>query len=193
MYKSDRTVIVAGVIITIIAFASAFAFAGSVIDEIIPDTSNPEIFLADDARIESDLAEENSESVFPHQITNPVHINLTLTWMDEGDATNRHTNTPDQFGLRLDGPGGQGDEISLVSNTHGQPGEVTLDYVVKRDPKDWEAGTGTWNITVVCGNCGDHTPMLSIIGFRDRPDNGNDWELAINIMYYEFEEAGGEA
>lgn len=197
MHKNDRIMMATGVIIMIIAFGLAFVLATpKVLDGGGPPPPPPEPEKGNMTLTQSGAAQENSESAFEEDLISPIWINLTLTWTDEPDTNNRFTNAPDQFGLKLEGPDGQEDETSLSSNTHdpqGGEGSVSLNYQVDHGETNWTAGNGAWNIVIVCGECGNQKPILSPFGLREQNDNGNSWELTIDIVYYiPDEEEGGE-
>lgn len=116
---------------------------------------------------------------------NIVNITFILTWTDEGDATNRHTNSPDQFGLEVLGPNNQTGSSSMQSNDHGQEGKVEVTISVAHEEPNDGIGVGAWEYTVKCGDCGDQKPVISILGIRDRADNGNSWTLTISYGYYQ--------
>ena len=57
------------------------------------------------------------------------------------------------------------------------------------DGADWtdeEAGiTNDITITVRCVSAGDQRPLLSVLGFRERADDGNDYTVTIEYVYFE--------
>jgi hypothetical protein len=192
MNKNDRLMAGAGVIITIIALILAFVLGGGAGHPGGIPPPPPDRYGTGNMSLgQSGSSQENAEAAYEESLTSPIWINITLTWTDEPDSGVRFTNEPDQFGLRLEGPEGQSDETSLSINTPGGQGSVSLNFQVEHGEDNWTAGSGTWNIWVVCGDCGNQKPIISIFDLREQEDGGNSWEYTIDVIYFMTEEDGG--
>jgi len=136
----------------------------------------------------SDSSSENSDKTeaFTLSQENIFKITFTLTWTDEADASARHTNSPDEFGLAVAGPNGQSDEASMQSNTGGNEGRVELSFDVTHEKADDGNGTGDWEYTIKCGDCGNQEPIISFLGLRERSDTGNSWTLKISYEFHQM-------
>jgi hypothetical protein len=131
---------------------------------------------------------QDATETFTLDQQNIVNITFVLTWKDEPDATGRHTNAPDQFGLEVLGPNNQTGSTSMTSNTQdssGGEGMVEVTISVAHEKPDDGIGVGAWEYTVKCGDCGDQKTIISILGIRDRADNGNSWTLTVSYGYYQ--------
>jgi hypothetical protein len=128
---------------------------------------------------------ENTQTVEQVELnqSNILTVSFTLSWTDEpdsGSGVRALTNQPDEFGLAVTTSNGTTFESGMVANIHGQKGEVSVDVgMAPKKPKS--SGNDTFEVTVICGNCGDQT---SRFGFRDVPDNGNSWTLEASFQYY---------
>ena len=132
---------------------------------------------------------ENSDTLVTGQIgeENLISMTLTLTWTDEPDVRygiRTYENEPDTFSLRAEIPNGQEYREGPQSNAHGETGEIILIIPFEPDKDPYLNGTGQYNITVECGDCGDLS-TTGIIGFTD---DGNEWQLLIEYEYYFKEE-----
>jgi len=136
-------------------------------------------------------SDENTESLTGQSIDvqNLESMTVTLTWTDEPDGEGcpppamRWVNQPDNFGLKVEGPGNFSGEAAPVPNTNGQPGSVTVTVKLNHTKADDDKGVGSWSITVVCGDCGNQVKRRpSILGYTDA---GNEWEMAITYKFYE--------
>jgi len=134
----------------------------------------------------SGRGQENSDSV--EQVTldesNLINVSFTLRWTDEADMQRflrTYENQPDQFGLRVTPPNGTPVEARPVANVRGEEGTVTVmvEFTPAR-PGD-RSGTGTYEVTVVCGACGDYIHPLSLVAYTD---TGNDWTLDVDYSFY---------
>jgi dipeptide/tripeptide permease len=131
---------------------------------------------------QSDRSNENSNT--PVQVAidppNVRSVTFTLTWQDEPDATFRHTNEPDTFSLEVFPPNAT--EVTSPTSTTGSV-SVTITYDPgTRDP--YFNGTGLYDVTVICGNCGDQEPILNILNLRSQADTGNTWSLRVSVDIY---------
>ena len=138
---------------------------------------------------------ENSqqEGTMDIRESNVLSINFTLSWTDEPDHTQgfrTFTNQPDYLGLIVEAPNGEVQDIGPVANSLGQGMSVNLEFRFDTSDKgEWLVGTGQYNFTVVCGECGDQEPPVNIIGLRTIPDTENTWTLDVDYYHYrEIEE-----
>jgi MFS family permease len=132
--------------------------------------------------------QENSETVETIDVdeTNVISITFILTWTDEPDqqyGPRTYVNEPDSFTLQVQAPDGREDRDTAM-NPQGGTGEIiiTMQYTPDVDP--YMNGTGTYNITIELGECGDFFSN-GPIGFTDTE---NSWELAVEYEYYEKKE-----
>jgi len=115
-----------------------------------------------------------------------VSVSVVLTWQDDPDFSNRHTNQPDSFTLSLIPPNGAGEEKS--SDT----GSISIDVSIDENMTA-EDFIGEWIIGITLDNAGDHTPIFGPLGLRDQPDNGNSYNLDGKIVFkVEQEPEAGE-
>ncbi|MEE9151066.1 MAG: MFS transporter [Thermoplasmata archaeon] len=137
----------------------------------------------------SGYSDENSDTLVTGLIKeeNLISMNLTLTWTDEPDeqyGLRTYENEPDTFSLRVETPDGNEYREGPESNAHGETGEIILTITFDPDIDPYLNGTGQYNITIECGDCGDLF-TTGLIGFTD---TGNDWDLLIEYEYYFKEE-----
>ena len=132
---------------------------------------------------------ENTETVEEIKVSEPNVISITfiLTWTDEPDqqyGIRVYENEPDTFALKVQAPDGTEAKGGPTANVHGESGEiiVPIEFYPYIDP--YMNGTGTYNVTVECGECGESF-TTGLIGFTD---SGNEWELAVEYEYYEKQE-----
>ena len=118
-------------------------------------------------------------------------ISFKLTWTDEDDIRRiirTFENEGDELGISVLLPSNDETgqvEISnssvVVRNTHGSPGEVTLQVDIVHDEISSINGTGVWEISIICGDCGDlraPTPALTMY-----EDTGNTFSMTIEVSY----------
>jgi MFS family permease len=136
----------------------------------------------------SGLLQENSETVEAVSVgeSNVISITFILTWTDEPDQVygpRVYTNQPDTFSLQVQSPDGEESRRVSGANPEGASGEleVTMEFMPDIDP--YMNGTGTYNVTIELGDCGDFFSN-GPIGFTDTE---NSWELSVEYEYY-FEE-----
>ena len=128
---------------------------------------------------------ENTQTIEHIELneSNIMTVSFTLSWTDEpdqGSGVRALTNQPDEFGLSVTASNGTTFESAMATNIHGQKGEVSVDVeLAPKKPKS--SGNETFDVIVICGNCGDQT---SRFGFRDVPDNGNSWTLEASFQYF---------
>ena len=115
-------------------------------------------------------------------------VKFTLTWTDEPNLDARYENQADEFTLEIDSPDGGKHGPQSGTNPIGGQGSIsiTTSYNPYIDP--YLNGTGSYNITITCGNCGDQELWRPSIGLQDQPDNSNSWELLIEHDYYKEKE-----
>jgi MFS family permease len=130
------------------------------------------------------LLQENSETVETIQVdeTNVISITFILTWTDEPDqqyGPRTYVNEPDSFTLQVQSPDGREDRDTAM-NPQGGTGEIIITLPFNPDINPYMNGTGTYNVTIQLGECGDFFSN-GPIGFTDTE---NDWELAVEYGYY---------
>jgi len=143
---------------------------------------------------------ENSEVIEEVNITPPENhflrrITATVTWRDESDIRRiirTYENEGDEFGIEFFLPGDErtGQEpisrsSDMVANQHGSPGEVTLELGLDHEFETSRNGTGIWQITVICGTCGDYYANFPSLTYYQ--DDGNEYSLSLEYDYYTFE------
>jgi len=127
-------------------------------------------------------AQENSEEEKSFTISDPnvVSAIFTLTWQDEPAASNRQTNEPDEFTLEVSPP-----ENASTESSSSDAGSITISIEYERQDKEYDNGTGDYEVIIILGNCGDHEPtVFDPLGLRTTADNGNAWTLSIDYEYY---------
>lgn len=111
-------------------------------------------------------------------------VTFTLKWKDEADIkyiVRSYTNAPDQFQLKVSGPGNISAESAMIANKYdpaGGEGKITLTIDIEQNKKG-DNGTGAWKVTIVCGDCGDQNGV--VIAYVD---DANGWTLTPSYEYY---------
>ena len=102
-----------------------------------------------------------------------VSINVTLTWQDEAPPT-RYTNEPDtlRVELQLD----DGTVIEDIAIDSSSSGSVVIQWTAD-SPMNGEGII----VSVTAVECGNMVPTLSPLGLRERADDGNNFDLAVEI------------
>jgi MFS family permease len=149
----------------------------------LTDWSKYEIMAGNQITLTGHL-QENSETVeaIPVDESNVISITFILTWTDEDDiqyGPRTYENEPDSFTLQVQAPDGNESRDSAM-NPQGGTGEIiiTMEYDPDIDP--YMNGTGTYNVTIELGDCGDYFSN-GPIGFTDTE---NSWDLAVEYGYY---------
>jgi MFS family permease len=129
-------------------------------------------------------AAENSEVQESIDINEPnvISVTFTLTWIDEDSQYQFGTNDPDEFSLSVMPPNGTEETTPVSSN-----GAVTLTVEInawRNAYNEYYNGTGQYDISVNCHNCGDDSAVFGLGIIRTTADNGNAWTLEINYEYY---------
>ena len=137
--------------------------------------------MTDVAATETGRTSENGGSDLLVDVVDPNvrSITFSLTWQDEAASGPRYTNEPDAFGLEVLPP--QGDAEVTSMSTSGRV-TMTIPYSPTEDP--YLNGTGSYAVTVVCGNCGNQVPLINFLGLREIVDDGNAWSLEVTYEYY---------
>ncbi|UCG70659.1 MAG: MFS transporter [Thermoplasmata archaeon] len=149
----------------------------------LTDWSKYEIMSGDQITLSGHL-QENSETVetIPVDESNVISITFILTWEDEPDqqyGPRTYVNEPDSFTLQVQAPNGNESRDSAM-NPQGGTGEIIITMEYEPDIDPYMNGTGTYNVTIQLGECGDFFSN-GPIGFTDTE---NDWELAVDYEYY---------
>jgi sterol desaturase/sphingolipid hydroxylase (fatty acid hydroxylase superfamily) len=142
----------------------------------------------------SGYADEYNDEYYSYPVNESCFVDrvvLTLEWIDEPDETMRHKNEPDEFALMLRSPEDQFFESPWVQNDESSKrGMIELDTGIIDPPVAWQyrdfsGFENEWIINLMCGEAGDHQATgPSFFMFND---NGNDWDLTIEISYYYLE------
>ncbi len=135
---------------------------------------------------DGDSTEDSQSEVNPPieiEEENVKSITFTLTWTDEADQTGLD-NQPDEFSLKIVIPNGTIYEEGPVSNNGGS-GKITISPSYVPDKAPYIEGTGVYEVTIKCGECGNQRGPL---GFYEDPDNGNHWELTVDYKFYKEKE-----
>jgi membrane protease YdiL (CAAX protease family) len=124
----------------------------------------------------SGYSEENTETIEYIDLSYDIlrYVECKLIWMDEPDAGLLFTNQPDTFQLIVTSPSGE----SKMSEPTAH-GEIELVFTISEYTAS--AYAGIWELTIICGDCGDQTSRL---GLRVKEDRGNSWELTVLYAYY---------
>jgi MFS family permease len=188
LYESKKIVIFPLLLIPIMLFSTfslgTFIYIGPEEDiEVIPPTDWTKYNVVVGSFEENGYLNENSEEELIFNITEPnvISVTFTLTWQDEGDVDNRHTNDPDYFSLGVQGP--------IGPETFTSPSPTGVATLTKNfDP--WRSdpyynGSYEYVVRIIAGEAGDHEPLVfDPLNFRTTPDDGNNWDLSIEYEYY---------
>jgi len=189
MHRNDRMIIFLGIIIVVIALVGA-AVGGS--PKVKKDGEDEEDDYTkwpikdSDVKHISGSSSENSDETVIFNITDKYVLRITyeLNWLDEADTTGLgdYTNQPDSFNFTVLTPWEEAFSSDNVFNPQGNAGLITETIEIPEEViKD--GAIGEWTLMIHCGECGDQTPRVSLGGYRDIQDTGNDWILT---RYYEF-------
>ncbi len=125
---------------------------------------------------------EGTEEDFACQMGNErwyVHINVTLAWVDEAPPL-RFSNEPDELQVELFID--DGEEYVLLATDRGSGNDVTGgSATIQWTSDDPMKGHGIM-LTVTAVECGPLVPFVNIGGLRERPDNGNNFDLATEMV-----------
>lgn len=141
---------------------------------------------------------ENTEETITHVISVQEgellkSITFTLTWTDEDDirrVIRTWENQPDTFSIEVYLPADPEDEDSQpiqatagpAQNVHGSNGELVLTVPIEHESKDSLNGTGSWEITIICGECGDLENQG--VAFTKYNDVEGSYELSVKTELY---------
>ena len=107
-----------------------------------------------------------------------IGLNLTLTWIDEADASVRHVNQPDGFQLIVtDQTGTTWAESPVIYNDpSSKAGEILLEARIDGIEEDALPGL---EVHIICVAAGDHeAERFGLLRFSD---DGNDWALECDM------------
>ncbi len=153
----------------------------------LPDWSQYDI-VTEQVATDSSYTDEFSvdDVVLTIDHVNVKSVTATLTWTDEPDATIRHNNEPDEFELEVFPPNGTDGSGGPTQNPTGGQGRivVTIDFDPAGNKDPYYNGTGEYVFSVVVNECGDHVLWRPGIGIFDQPDDGNAWNLEIEVEYF---------
>ena len=190
MHRNDRLMIMLGILVVIIALIGAAVGGSAKIDDVVQDEIvNPLAWPVSTSPVKhiSGNLNENSHETIGLEVndTYVTKVIIELNWLDEAPATGpgRYENQPDTFNFTVVTPWDAIISSDEMPNPIGEAGQVREEIIVPEEGVKTSAALGTWDITIYCGNCGDQTPRVSILGIRDIQDTGNAWALT---MVYEF-------
>lgn len=188
--RNDQRMLLIGVAILIVALALA-GLMGKPAGPASAGTPQPsQLVQQTGQRSFTGYGNSNSETTLNITIneTNMIGVTFDLTWQDEPNQA-RHTNLPDNLGLEVSSPEGEG-KSGTKSNAQGGTGEVKLTYsynVTEKTiaQKTSKRGTGSWNVVVMVGSCGAQEPRIPDPGgYRTVADNGNAYTLTVSYQYF---------
>jgi len=134
------------------------------------------------------LAENSEDTIaIPIDEENINSITFTLTWTDESAGTG-FVNDPDEFSLQVESPDGRSSSDGPRTNPQGGEGQLTVKISFSPDKDPYLEGTGNYNVTLICGNCGDQHSAGPIGIIPGPEDTGNTWDLTVEYEYYQKEE-----
>ncbi|MEM2899223.1 MAG: hypothetical protein QXT63_00370, partial [Thermoplasmata archaeon] len=140
------------------------------------------VTLPDKTGVSTEKSEVTEDISIPD--TNLKSVTFTLTWKDEPDTKyiiRSYKNGPDMFQLKVVGPNNITAQSGMVGNKYdpaGGEGKIVLKIDIQQNKKG-DNGTGTWKVTIVCGDCGDQTGIaLAYV------DDSNGWTLTPSYEYY---------
>lgn len=198
MALNDAMVFLSGLIIFVIAIVGSLAFGENI--DIIVEINSPGVdwsqfdsVLVNPSPIDDYVLEGTDYSdTLSISESNVRMVIFTLTWADEPDADNRHSNGPDTFAITVTGPDGSISDSGSDSN-----GEIRLTFELidegdSSTPFPFENGTGEWKIGISVST-GDQEPIVpDPFGRRTFPDQGNDFILNIEYEYYSDGDGSGD-
>jgi hypothetical protein len=112
-------------------------------------------------------------------------VTVTVTWTDEPDKRIRmrqYENTPDTFGVAIEGPSQNLTASAEAANAQGSPGEVTATVSVS-EAEQFDVFTAEYVITITMMDAGMFAPVVGpgVIGYTDP---GNEYQYTIDVDYY---------
>ncbi len=141
--------------------------------------------LISDSFTQSGNSEENSEKEVEIEIDeeNLISINFTLVWEDEPAAYPGARNNPDEFAINVTTPFWGSSETPFEENSQGGEGRVELHFSKPVEEEEF-GGAGIYIVVVKCGECGDHVVDFFMEEQTVEDDDGNDWSLQVDYLYY---------
>jgi membrane protease YdiL (CAAX protease family) len=142
-----------------------------------------------------ELAEGESQEISlassPDKLISTVTV--TLTWTDEPDQRIRlrqYENTPDSFGLSIDGPNSNLSTSTSGENPTGGQGMPQVSIAVPEEALA-ETMEANYTVTITMESAGMYLPAVGpgVIGYVD---DGNAYEYTIDVEYMVPPEAGGK-
>ncbi len=199
-FKTPRSwIAIGGTVLLIIVLGMVFSYQADAFPSanpfnVSPPSPNP--FIPPGAVLDrhswSDSAVEGTPGntdEFPLMGDLIYTLKVELKWTDEPDAGRRFTNQADRFELTVELPDGE-TKTDEAQGTNAEEGVATVEWNWTADGganwADDDAGiTNDITITVRCVTAGDQRPLLSILGFRERADDGNSYTVYIEHVYFE--------
>ncbi len=139
-----------------------------------------------ETQILSGDANENSQDEVEIEINeeNVKSISFTLTWTDE-PADTGFENEPDEFSLSVETPNGTPFQSEPSSSSSGR---ITISIPYNPAEPTFQEGTGTYKVTVICGDCGDQHSAGPFGLIPGPEDTGNTWDLTVEYEFYQKKE-----
>ena len=145
---------------------------------------------------ENSIYDEDLSITAPEDGTIVSSIVFKLTWTDEDDVRRvirTFENEGDELGITVflpenpeTGQGAIEAQAPLVRNEHGANGEVILQVDISHDDINSLNGTGAWEISVICGDCGDlRSPNPALTMYED---TGNAFSMTVEVKYLKLRE-----
>jgi membrane protease YdiL (CAAX protease family) len=103
-----------------------------------------------------------------------VWVNVTLMWSDEAVNDPRYSNEADT--LRVEVTLETRDGTEVIGSDSSPTGQVSIEWQAIDPPK----ATGIL-VSVTAQECGNQVPLFSPIGVRERDDNGNTFDLEVEL------------
>ncbi len=210
--NNDRLMGILGFFVLIVALIGSTIFEGerpdddSLLFDVIYTPETGLFFQEGDYTAEGDSWDHALEV----NQTNMTQIEFVLTWTDDDTAEANVggagvQNQPDSFRLTIILPNGTEIQDEAESDITSEQGIITINAAIFSLPEsnmekmggssaDEVAskvvkveGMGVYNITIECINAGD---SQTTTGQTTTNDNGNDWNLDVNVYFYTAEVVG---
>jgi membrane protease YdiL (CAAX protease family) len=108
-----------------------------------------------------------------------AHINLTLSWLDESPPL-RYSNEPDTLMVELFIDDGE-DYVLLASDSASgndvSGGSITIQWSATEPMEGYAV-----MVSVTAMECGPMVPTINLRGLRERADNGNNFDMATQLV-----------
>ncbi len=75
-------------------------------------------------------------------------------------------------------------EEGPVRNPHSGSAEIEVSFDIELTAVGEAGVAGPYQVEIICGVCGDHNPMVNVLGLRNIADDGNEWTLSVQYEHY---------